>query len=782
VLRGNHVHGVCALIRFFLTAFAQYAGDKNQEACMRSVGGLLTMSRVITLLIVFALGAVVSQWKFLSEGLSIFHINSVSAIPMFQLKLFQDNLLAGRYAPITWTKSILTGLPLSGGLPTFNPLFIPVALLFHFEDAVIAYDVLLKIFGAIGMYCYLRRMRLSTVTAMTSALLYVVNPFFAATGQDLQFGTIVYWMPWIALVLFCHFENFSLSVIRGLATGVICALVYLSTNILSFFSLVVFFVLPMFISSIIMLYPETRRDVLLSALKLSTLVVAIFLSLIAFDIVPAMEMLANSGRASGLLRTYVMEAAVVAVVHVGLCWLLFRRERASFMFGLGIACISLVSGLYILSIPPVPRHSWGGVLGPETFQFSLQRVHYLLTYAQLALALSGLATLRKGNSAAIVAILGLAWWSFLPLDINNGYASRTTFVPVFCLSVLVAFGLESLMAFCSRRGGFYRLPATAVFLFVVCEAFGMYFSNTLFTPGIKALAQNTPETEYLSHHRGRVAWTYVSHEEVLGRIVSDRSFIWLEWMMSGYYGAIPFCFNGVNILPPVVDHIAKYAYPRFFGLPVDAPTNNFLDLASVRTIVSRYDLSNNPGLRLAVKGDQYMVYENTGRLPRLRLVGALTVLPANEIPLALAQVDRDQLLDLAYTDTAMPGAPNDLTKTIRFDATETSFRSHRGEVSLLEDSDTRTRISCDIKIESYLILADTYDPRWRGRIDGFETSLMCVNGAFIGVRVPEGAHEIVLEYAPPLWRAAGWLSLIFWAGTLLALALGAWRQRSTVLR
>ncbi len=48
----------------------------------------------------------------------------------------------------------------------------------------------------------------------------------------------------------------------------------------------------------------------------------------------------------------------------------------------------------------------------------------------------------------------------------------------------------------------------------------------------------------------------------------------------------------------------------------------------------------------------------------------------------------------------------------------------------------------------YIVLADTFYPGWRVRVDGVEQPLLRANYLFKAVAVPAGEHEVVFEYAP----------------------------------
>ena len=70
-----------------------------------------------------------------------------------------------------------------------------------------------------------------------------------------------------------------------------------------------------------------------------------------------------------------------------------------------------------------------------------------------------------------------------------------------------------------------------------------------------------------------------------------------------------------------------------------------------------------------------------------------------------------------------------------------------------------------------LVLRESFMPGWEARVDGSPTPLVPVDGAFMGLRVEPGRHEVRLEYTPPGLGAGRWIALVS-----ALLALGLWRR------
>lgn len=739
---------------------------------MSPAAPLSPVRRLLVALVIICSASGAEALYFL-RGLSLHHINSVSAIPIYLLKLFQNSLLAGTILPITWTKTILTGVPLPGGMPSFDPFFIPLAFLFNLSNAIVAHDIVLRGVGGFGMYLFLRRMEISFPVALTTAAIFCANVYYAAFGQDPQFGATIFWVPWLALMLsriMAHGGNKTLDV---LLLGMVLALALLTTNIQSIYFLTLFVVMPLGLSRLHAdgsTPPLPNRDWLLGITAIATGYL-LFVVLAAFELIPAVDNLLASRRDIESPQRYILLAFVIAGAQWAVCRTLRRGGRVQLVLLAMSSVVLMGLGMWKMGVYPLP---WRlvGLVGVEGMVFDSQPLPFLLSWLQLPLALLGLAAMRRGHPALPVVALALAFFIFPAMFKNYVYIQRASFVPVFGLLLLTACGLDEALRITARRWPRVKRLAPLLLVLLLAEHHGMIFANTLYSQALSQITRVSPETSFLEKEGGRVAWTYRSHDEVRQRLARADNPLMLEWLLAGYHGGRPFCFSGISVLPKRLGDFSKLAYPKYFGADAERPANNLLAVSGVRYVLSPWPLPEpeSQGLLLSLKGESYYVYENTARLPRLRLVSSLAFLPENKIPAALADADRGALLDLAYTDDSTQPATADADKNRDVWATDETFQSDRGEVRLLEDQETRTRIVCAVNKESFLILADTFDPNWTARLNGQALPFIRVNGAFIGVRLPVGSSELVLEFAPLLWRTAMWVSVCAWAVALLALA------------
>jgi hypothetical protein len=72
--------------------------------------------------------------------------------------------------------------------------------------------------------------------------------------------------------------------------------------------------------------------------------------------------------------------------------------------------------------------------------------------------------------------------------------------------------------------------------------------------------------------------------------------------------------------------------------------------------------------------------------------------------------------------------------------------------------------------QRFLVVSEVWDPGWRGRINGKPAPVYLTNVTMLGLAVPAGDHEVVLEYRPPYWNLA--LGTTIASGAVLLLVAG----------
>ncbi len=156
----------------------------------------------------------------------------------------------------------------------------------------------------------------------------------------------------------------------------------------------------------------------------------------------------------------------------------------------------------------------------------------------------------------------------------------------------------------------------------------------------------------------------------------------------------------------------------------------FLSFLGVRFVIAASDAPVPPGWKLRARSDAASVFENPHALPRAFAPERVITLPAEGSILAAMASATD------FSETAWVHGP------LR------SERNPRARISVREaGADVLLETASDAPFLAATSLTDW--PGWRAREDGRAYPLETVNHAFVGIRIPAGAHRVRLTYRPP---------------------------------
>jgi len=81
-------------------------------------------------------------------------------------------------------------------------------------------------------------------------------------------------------------------------------------------------------------------------------------------------------------------------------------------------------------------------------------------------------------------------------------------------------------------------------------------------------------------------------------------------------------------------------------------------------------------------------------------------------------------------------------------------------VELHETGNSTRHLEVETESPGLLVVSEAWAPGWSARIDGEEVSVLRVGGAFMGVRLVPGRHEVFLSYEPDGWLYGRWFGLL----------------------
>ncbi len=411
--------------------------------------------------------------------------------------------------------------------------------------------------------------------------------------------------------------------------------------------------------------------------------------------------------------------------------------------------------------------------------------------AAAALALVGLATLKRRSEARFAAVLGaaialplygggglLAVVGKLPL-LDIGLFARAKILIVFAIAILAACGveaLERLAADSPARALVLRIVPFAIAVPLALLALDFYPEcrpeQAVFedTPGIVRLREAARRGERFA----AAGWTLIPNvsealgvDDVRGHFLLDAGYRRLVTAADpnayGPYGTY-LVFDPWSLDPasPVLDLLGVrwLAAPPGASSPVGAEAET-RDAAPFRVDGNAAAAHSEPGgprplLARAYAGKDLTLFERPTALPRFFSVAQTRLGGIEEV----RKADRDTLAHAVFVDSA---------DRARLDAAEATPEGIAprgiGRVAIAELRPERFRVEVEGRAPSLLVTTQKrFPPYWRCFLDGREVPAFTADGLFLGVDVPAGRHTVegrfVIPRAELLISVAGVVALL----------------------
>lgn len=250
---------------------------------------------------------------------------------------------------------------------------------------------------------------------------------------------------------------------------------------------------------------------------------------------------------------------------------------------------------------------------------------------------------------------------------------------------------------------------------------------------------------------------------------------WLSWMLTRHSSEL--LMSGVA-LPLAIGEVERAAQVaglaniRFFSR-IALTGGQLPESEALAPVVQRRGVAVSENLRVLPYAQLY---------PRIAWVSGPNV---QRLPL-VARLARSGLasysLDLLADDARPEGLP-DFVSGDDAGRLAPGVRPVPADLGGLEDvaapcevfrpRDTEVRLRCQLDSPGYLVIAESWSPRWRVQVDGEPRPLLRLNHAFQGVAVAAGDEHLSFGYqASPLTRVSLVVSATSWL-SLLALAVFA---------
>jgi hypothetical protein len=173
---------------------------------------------------------------------------------------------------------------------------------------------------------------------------------------------------------------------------------------------------------------------------------------------------------------------------------------------------------------------------------------------------------------------------------------------------------------------------------------------------------------------------------------------------------------------------------------------------------------HGPGLDVAYKGKDGVVYANSNALPRVFVVDRQRTVAGDKAALAAVIAPGFDGRGVAVTEHPVPGILQAAaTATAPLGATA-KLASYGAEKVVIDATATNP---------SLLVLTDSFYPGWKATVDGKPASIERVDYVLRGVKIGPGHHTIVMRYQPTSWRI-GWIVSLLALLALLGALASAW--------
>lgn len=204
-----------------------------------------------------------------------------------------------------------------------------------------------------------------------------------------------------------------------------------------------------------------------------------------------------------------------------------------------------------------------------------------------------------------------------------------------------------------------------------------------------------------------------------------------------------------------------FAYHLQKPAPVHPGFFNLLRVANIKYVISPFSIETG-GLRkiLSIKSPyrdlNFKLYKVKNSLPRVFIVPQAKYLDSSEA------VQRELIReDFNPKNYVLIEEPN---------RWESSVSTSGSTAEVVKNEEENLIIKANLTANGFLVLADTFHPNWRAKVDGKETKILQANLNFRAVPLSSGKHTVEFFYEPRALKMGAKISffaLTIWLGLLL---------------
>lgn len=318
-----------------------------------------------------------------------------------------------------------------------------------------------------------------------------------------------------------------------------------------------------------------------------------------------------------------------------------------------------------------------------------------------------------------------------------------------------------------------RLPAGAfVAMTVVLVTVDLFRANMGFNPAIPQSTAAPPVTGAIRYLQSRRPNRFigVSTEAISQPLPSDFSMRFGLYDARGYDFPVEKRLDALWRRDVALGSLLDFTQPEQFASATPAALRALSLLSVSDLLVGRLQSIklnlHAPGLRVAYRGQDGVVYANDRALPRVFIVDHQRMVPSDSAALAAVTALGFDGRGVAVTDTPIPGIPQ--ARTARPPSGDTARLAQYGAQRIVIDANLSHR--------GLLVLTDDFYPGWEATVDGHPTTVRRVDYLLRGVSLGPGRHTVEFRYRPTSWRI-GWIVSLLALIAVLGVVASELRRR-----
>jgi hypothetical protein len=378
---------------------------------------------------------------------------------------------------------------------------------------------------------------------------------------------------------------------------------------------------------------------------------------------------------------------------------------------------------------------------------------------------AGTLNLRRLGSGLEVA------WGFAhpppPIGVNVAGSVTAAIVRDSALEIWLPLAGAALALVALRLRRSRPLAAGAlVALTVLLLAADLFRANMGYNPAIRESTAAPPMTGAIRYLRSRRPNRFigVSTQLLSQPLPADLAVTFGLYDARGYDFPVEKHFDALwrrSVAPGV----GAFTQPEEFAGATPASLRA-LDLLSVSDLLVgplqaiRFPV-HGPGIKIAYKGHDGVIYSNSRALPRVFVVDRQRTVAGDRAALAAVTAPGFDRRAVAITEAPLPGLPQAGAGS---DARPVAGASTR----LVSYEPERVVIDANTPVRGELILTDDFYPGWTATVDGRSVAVQRVDYLLRGVALGPGRHVVGFRYRPTSWRI-GWIVSVSAVAVLLGL-------------